>query len=135
MPLLDNPKRITQDEFGEDDKDVAERIGNYYNFFVEQATNIINGNIDFDNLNRDLITLEFTVDGSGIPIQNTRFSADIGIKGMSVINATNLTNLAVYPTGSPLISFTGSGTGVYTINHVTGLPASNKFRLVIEVIY
>jgi hypothetical protein len=135
MPLIDNPQRITPDGFEDDDKAVIEGIGVYYNTFVEQVTNVLNGKIDYDNLNRKLTTLELTVSSSGLPLQTTRFSSDVGLVGISVIKVTNLTNLVIYPTGNPLISFTASGTGVYTVNHVTGLPSGSEFRLVMELIY
>ena len=59
MPKIDTVKRITTDEFPEESREVAERIGNIYNYFAEQVTNVINGNIDSENTGRPVIPCHF----------------------------------------------------------------------------
>lgn len=135
MPLLDTVKRITTEEFKPEDREIAERIGNIYNYFAEQVTNIINGNIDFDNLQRDLITIEITVDSNGSPTQKTQFSNSVGLQGTKVIKATNLTNSVNYLQSSPFITFSALGTGLYTIDNIKGLNPNEKYSLTIELVF
>ena len=135
MPFIDTVKRITTEEFKPEDREVAERIGNIYNFFAEQVTNVLNGNIDFANLRRSLLTIDVTVAANGTPIQTTQFNNSVGLQGTKVINAVNLTNRVNFLESTPFISFTSQGTGLYTIDNITGLNAGQSYRLTIELIF
>lgn len=135
MPFIDTVKRITTDEFKPEDREVAERIGNIYNFFAEQVTNVLNGNVDFANLDRSLITLDIIVGANGNPSQTSQFNANTGLQGTKVVNAVNLTNRVNYLQSTPFISFTSQGTGLYTIDNITGLNSGESYRLTIELIF
>jgi hypothetical protein len=135
MPSIDTVKRINVDEFKQEDREVAERIANIYNYFAEQVTNVINGKLDFSNLNRAIVTVEVTAGTNGNPIQTTQFNSSTGLQGVNVIQAVNLTNRANFLQSTPFISFTASGTGVYTIDNITGLNASQRYRLTLELIF
>lgn len=135
MSRIDNIQRIIVEDFPPEDRAVASRIAEYYNYFAEQVTETINGNIDYDNLNKELKVVDVIADSSGTPILETRFQADVGLRGLTVIRAQNQDNPSIYPSGYPFISFTPDGTGIYTINNITGLPANNKFRLTLELSY
>jgi hypothetical protein len=128
MALIDTPKRIKVDDFPKEMRPAMERLGNVYNFFAEQVTNVINGNIDFENMNRSLVTISVTVGSNGVPLNTTRFTADTGIIGINVINSS------ANVTSTPFIRFTPDGTGVYTINQVTGLVANTEYSLTVELI-
>lgn len=132
---MDTVKRLNADEFKDDDKETVQRIAELYNYFAEQTTNIINGNIDFDNMNRELRQIDVVVDANGTPNITTQFSATVGMRGTNVLRVVNLTNTGTYPTGNPLISFTASGSGLYTIDNITGLVAGNEFRLTFELVF
>lgn len=134
MPRIDNVKRIKIEDFPADQQELGSRIAEVYNFFAEQVTNVLNGNVDFENLNENILTFEVTVNSSGTPIDNNRFLSSTGLQGVTVIRAINLTNSINFPTGTPFVSFTASGTGVYTINNISNLPANNKFRLTLRLI-
>lgn len=133
MARIDNVKRIKSEDFPPKDQETISRLAEVYNFFAEQVTNAINGNLDFENLTEDVFTFEVTVDSNGSPIDNSRFASSIGLQGTTVINAANLTNPAVYATQTPFISWSSNGAGIYTINNISGLPANNKFRLTIRL--
>lgn len=135
MPKIDTVKRITTDEFSEDDREVAERIGNIYNYFAEQVTNVINGNIDSENTGRPIITITTLVDANGSPIQETQFVNKTGLKGMKVIRAVNNTNRVNFTDGQPFISYISQGTGTYTIENIKGLKANEEYSLVIELVF
>lgn len=133
MPFIDTVKRITTDEFKPEDREVAERIGNVYNYFAEQVTNVLNGNIDAENLGRPIITLDVTTNANGTPTQTTRFTSKVGLKGTVVLNATNLTNRVNFVQSNPFISFNSQGNGTYTIENIRGLNPNEQYRLTVEL--
>lgn len=134
MALIDNVRRINAQEFPEDDQQTVEQLSVILNFFMEDVVNTINGNIDFANQNRELVTITLTIDANGNPIGDSRFSSNLNIIGTKVIRAFNLVNAAVFPNSAPFITYTNSGTGIYTIQNVTGLQANTNYRLLIEAI-
>lgn len=135
MPRIDNVKRITPEEVSEESREAVEAVAQYYNYFAEQVTNALNGNLDFSNLKRALLTLEVTLNANGQPVTVTKFAGNIGLKGINVIRADNLVNAAVFPSSAPFVTFGASGDGFYTVLHIAGLATLTKYRLVLELIY
>lgn len=135
MPFIDTVKRINVEDFPEEGREIVSRIAETYNFFAEQVTNTLNGNVDITNLDRNIIELTVSVNSNGIPTQAIQFTGEVGLRGTKVLRADNLTNNVNYPTSGPFVSFTPSGTGLYTIDHITGLVANNQFRLVLELVF
>ena len=136
MSLLDTPRRLQLDNISEDNRDDFRVMAELYNYFIEQVTNTINGQLSYENDTKQLVTVDVTVDATGKPILGGSFSANQGMVGHKILRADNLTNTAVYPTSAPFMTFTASnsGNGIYNIQNITGLPANNKFRLLIELI-
>lgn len=136
MALLDTPRRLQLDNISEDNRDDFRVMAELYNYFIEQVTNTVNGQLDYQNLTKNLITVDVTVDSNGNPILGGSFSAPQGMVGHKVLRADNLTNSSIYPTTAPFMTFTASnsGNGIYNIQNITGLPANNKFRLLVELI-
>jgi len=136
MSQLDNPRRLQVDEITEENRDDFRLMAELYNYFVEQVTNTVNGQIGIDNMTRELVTVEVTVDANGNPILGGTFSASIGMIGHNVIRAVNLTNPNIYPTSTPFLTYSATNTvqNLYKIQNITGLPANNKFQLIVELI-
>jgi hypothetical protein len=135
MPTIDTVKRITTEEFKSEDREIAERIGNIYNYFAEQVTNVLNGNVDLENLTKERITIELSVGTNGVPLQTTKFSSKTGLVGTNVINTVNTTNRVNFLDSKPNISFTSQGTGIYSIDHVTGLNPGENYTLTIDLLF
>ena len=132
---IDNVKRLVVENFEEDHQNTVSKIAEIYNFFAEQITNAINGNIDIDNLNRQLIEMTVKVDSNGTPIGNNKFSANTGMRGSKVIRALNKTNNNKYVVSCPFISYSPTSvTGVYIIKNIVGLEANQEYQLLIELI-
>lgn len=134
MSQLDNVKRIRAEDFDSKDQELISKLGENLNFFMEEVVNTVNGNLDINNLDREIVQVELTVGANGLPITTTRFSAGTGFRGSKVVSALNLTNVANYVDSAPFITFTPTGTGIYTINHVTGLKTNEKYRILVELI-
>lgn len=135
MPRIDNVRRINSADFPTDSQQTMAQLAEIYNYFAEQVTNTLNGGVDFSNLSRSLVEIQLSTNALGNPIQTTRFTAGIGIQGINVVRADNLTNIIGYPNSAPFVSFTTSGTGTYTIQNVTGLRPTENYRLVLELIF
>lgn len=134
MARLDSVRRINYQDYPEEDQETVEKLSVILNFFMEDVVNAINGNLDFENMNRELITLTVTVGTNGVPIAETRFASSLDIAGLKVIRADNLSNTTGFVSNAPFITYRNSGTGIYTVTNITGLTAGQSFRLVIEAI-
>lgn len=126
---------IRTEDFDGDQKKMIDRIAFPVNTFMEQTSSALDRSLDFQNLNRELITLDITVDANGNPTTQTRYSSNLKsrVAGHNCISAINTTNPLVYPTSQPFISFI-QNTNLVTINNVSGLQANQKYQIVLESI-
>lgn len=98
---------------------------------IEVLYNALNGQLTLsDNLSCTVVQVDVRVDESGIVRNGASFKLKntLNVIGTQVIDAINLTNSSVFPSGAPFITGAQTQNG-YQINHVTGLPANNIFRL------
>ena len=135
MSFMDSPKRIIADDYQEEDRELIDRLGQTLNFFMEQTTNTINGRLDFDNLNRQLIQISVIIDSNGSPITGGQFSTTQGIIGINTIRAVNTANSSIFPTTTPFVNFTSNGRTTYTIQNISGLQAGQPYTLTLELIF
>jgi len=136
MSRINNVQRILPEDFPEESRDTVSKLASILNYFMTQTTDIVNGRLDYDNINKEIITFDITVDSNGNPIQTTNFTATSGLIGGVVLNAQNLTNTATYPNSQPFVSFARLQQGnLYRVNNISGLQANNKYRITYEVTY
>lgn len=136
MGQMRNIRRLTIESFQDsENKEFVERFAPIYDELLDELTSILNGNIDDENVNGETISVNVIVDNSGIPVQTLKFTAETGLIGTRVINQKNNTNSTTYPQSGINVSWTASGTGTYTINHITGLTAGDKWSLTLELKY
>jgi hypothetical protein len=107
---------------------------------MEQVHNALDNNIDFSNLNQDLIDITVVVDANGQMIKsetnpalvnNPQFTSNKINRaiGSLVIKAQNTTDSSIYPDSSPFIHFSTISNGLFRINKINGLQANNTYRL------
>jgi len=134
MAKINNYKAISYTDYSEEAAELMEDLADILNPFMREVTDAINGNIDFDNLQQNIVELQVTVNSSGVPNVTRLNVGRSSIKGLDVINARNLTNSSVYPTAKPFISFSPTtSSNVITLNNISGLPSGNRFALTIIV--
>lgn len=130
--------RITEEDFAQEDLELIQKLARSLNPFLEQVSQAMSKNIDFDNLNQEVLTFTLKVDALGKPLTTSqiRHSLKTRPKGLVCVSARNLTNPTTYPTGTPFVSFSFSGSdySVLTINAISGLPANMDFELTLIVI-
>lgn len=132
---LSNIKRIVKEDFDTDDQAVAERIGYIVNGVFDQLSIAFNKNIDFDNLNQEILSFDIIVDSNGIPKNKTSIKTQLNnVRGLICIRATPR-NSNVYVNSAPFISYLiNSSERTLSIQHITGIPADKPFNLVVIAI-
>lgn len=130
MPKLNNVQRIRPEDFNEDYSQLVAQLGDILNEFMQQVVDLSDKNVDFENLNQNLIQFDITVDASGNPLSTNQINVGkTAPNGMNIIYAQNLTSSQVYVNSQPFISYVRQGNGLVTVKNIAGLPANNKFRL------
>lgn len=132
MALIDNPQKLKAEDFTEEHRETVEKISTIYNYFVEQVTNTINGNLDKDNTTSDLVEIDLIVDANGIPTYGSKFSAKSGMKGSKVVSCKSVGSIT-YPSSAPFITFETVSSTLYNIKHCTGIQANVKFKVLLEL--
>lgn len=98
---------------------------------LEVLYECLNGKVSLvDNMACSVRQVDVRVNELGVVQNGASFSLDdnLNVIGTQVIDAINITNSSVFPTGAPFITGAQTQNG-YSILHVTGLPANNIFRL------
>ena len=134
MAKISNYRRISTGDFSAENSQDMNQLAEILNPFMRDVTDVVNGNIDFENLKQNKIQFEVIVDATGKPNVTQLNIGTPQFDGFNVINARNLTNPSVYPTGVPFISATPTGNQVININNISNLPANNKF-LITAIVY
>lgn len=124
--------RLVAEDFPKDQQSLINKLASIYNPMIDQFNIIFNKQIDFQNLNQQLITLTTTVDGSGAPNDLLQVVSTLKtqVKGIVSINAINVTDNTTL-TGGISFLFTNTSDKLITITQITGLPADKKFNLVV----
>lgn len=132
MGRIPDIKRIQKSDFEEKYQSLIEKLSFPINSFFEQTRSALDHNIDFTNLNQEIITVDVIVDVNGVPTTNIQYRSSLKTKviGHAAINALNISGAAGFPTGQPFITFSQTDKLV-TILNVTGLPANTKYRLIV----
>lgn len=124
-------KRLLSADFEKEYKKLIDQLSQTLNNGVEVLYNIqLNGISLRDNINCTVKDVIVTVDASGTPTQTSAFKLNNTNKvdGISIILALNQTNSSVYPISHPFITGV-QGTGVYTIQNISGLQAGQSYLL------
>lgn len=133
MAKIPNYRRISTGDFSAENSQDMNQLAEILNPFMRDVTDVINGQIDFENLSQNIIQFEATVDSNGVPVNKQVNIGTPNFNGFNVINARNITNPNTYPTGQPFISAVPTGSQVVNINNISNLPANNKFLLTVIV--
>lgn len=130
--------RIVEEDFSQEERNLIQKLARALNPFLEQISQAMTKNIDYDNLNRELLTYTVTVGSDGKPTDSKELKHNLKTKpkGFNCISARNLSGNSLIPSGTPFVmfEFKGSDYSVITVNAVCGLPANTKFELILEVI-
>ncbi len=127
---LNDLKKIDVGDFPEENQEFVGKLAFILNPLLEQLTNAFTKNIDFDNLNQEVITFDVTINADGTPKGKLEIKTSTRTRpqGLTVIRADNLTLDGTVPTATPFITFTTEGKNII-VQKITGIPADKKYRL------
>ncbi len=135
MSRITTPSIIRGEDFPEETRETVDKLASIINPFMDETYRQMNGNINFENLNRQLVTVDVKINSSGTVVNSPqiRMSIRSRLGGTNVISAENLVNSNTYPTSHPFLSWTVNG-NILTITNITGLQANSTYRLTVELI-
>ena len=132
-------KRLYESDFAEEYRDLIKTLASSFNNDMENVYLALSRRISVrDNVHCTVKTVTTAIDSNGLPIDAISFQLEreggtqavTKILGCQVFKVVNLTNDAVYPTGTPFITFSQNEQNI-TIEHIAGLPANNIFELTV----
>lgn len=137
MPKLSDIRRIIPEDV--DDKstptEVVEAVAGSYNEFADELYQVINGQLDFDNLNRAKVTIDISFDSTGKPVGNVNIATNLAFVSMLYIGKIqNTTNAVERITQVPYLDWSYQGNGVVKINYGIGFTPGRKYKLTLELI-
>ena len=131
---INNVTEIRPDDFKKEDRQTIGQIAEIMNPFMQQVVELADKRGSFDNREENFLTVEMTVDASGVPVLNNKIKTDKArANGFAVVAAFNTTDASITATEQPFISYVQLASGFVQVNKITGLPANQKFRLNIIV--
>lgn len=131
---LSNVRRIIVEDFKQEDREVAGKIAEIVNSFMEEVVSLTQGNIEIDNLNRSIVNIDITIDPTGKPQGVSQIQTGLTTyTGSRILNVQSLTGGDVI-ISAPYIDFSNQGNGLVKINKIIGLALGRKIRVTIEFI-
>lgn len=136
MAKIEIPSKIRAENFGEENRAVASGIGAVYNQFVDQLYFLLQGNIDFENLNRQLADVTVTINGAGKIINPPAIRPTLRSKTRAIYcgKAICLTDNQTFPLTAPFVSFEIANNNTLLITNVTGLQPNTQYLLTLELV-
>lgn len=103
---------------------------------MDQTINVLNGNVDFQNLNQEIVNYTISVDGSGNIINPPNIRVNLASKpqGIICISAINLSNSTIFPTNQPFVSFTLQNNTTINVLNISGLQNNSQYSLKLLII-
>lgn len=135
MSKIQIPQKIREEDFSEEDRELASKIGGVYNQFSDEVYRVLSKGIDIENLKQQRSTLTVQIGSTGLLATQYQIKSNLSEKivGVRVLNAVNLDNPSTYPTSWPGVSFAINGSIINILN-ITGLQNNSTYSLLLELI-
>lgn len=135
MAKIQIPKKVRSEDFKPEERDLVDKFAFIINDAFDSFYQTFTKGIDYENLNRQVVVLTVTMDKLGKVSQSptVKITANGRIRGVNVLNAVNVNNINIYPTGAPFVSWSVNA-NLLTILNITGLQASSQYQLTLELI-
>ena len=129
---ISNTRRIVVEDFKSEDRETVGKIAEIVNAHMEEVVNLTQGNIGIDNLTRNYVTGDFTVDTAGKPIGVSQIRIGLNsFVGKTIINVQSLSGGDAV-VSAPYLDCTYQGNGLVKINKIIGLVPGKKLRITFE---
>lgn len=129
-------KRIAKEDFAAQYQDLVDKLAFPLNSFMEQTRNLFTKNIDFQNLNQELITLRVQTDENIKPLAKPAFKSTLTtkVRGIVVLSASIVANGNIsYIQQAPFISFSQNN-NIISVDNISGLAAETTYDLLLLTI-
>jgi len=131
---LSNVRRIVIEDFPKESRQTVEKLAVILNPFMEEVNTLTTGNISYDNLARNKVIVDLTVDASSVPVGITQINTQLtSFSGSIITNVQSLVGGA-NTASAPYLDCTYQGNGIVRINKVYGLVTGKKTRITVEFI-
>ena len=134
---LPSPKRLNLESIPQEQQQLASEIASIINSFMEDSTNIINGNIGFDNLNRKVVQINVQTGATGAvqPVE-IRTGLSSNPVGCTVLNIymTNAPTQVPNINSAPFVCFSPIGNGNIRITKILNLEKNSKYTITLEIV-
>lgn len=131
MSRLPDIKRIRIEDFAEEEQEMVGKLAYSMNTFMDQVINVLTKNVDFTNLNQQIVNYTVVTDSSGdiVNPSDIRNNLNSKIQGIICIKAVNTKNSTVYPTGMPWVSWDFEDESIIQVTDITNLTANTEYAL------
>lgn len=135
MPKIEIPKRLRAEDYSNEYKALISKLSITFTPFMDSVYRVLNGGIDFENLNQQIDDVVIITDSAGLAINPPKIKKKVSgrIRGSIVVNAVNMLNPNVFPVSAPFVQ-TIDANDIITIQHVGGLQPNSQYRLTIQFI-
>lgn len=131
---IDNARRIVVEDFKQEDRETVGKLSEILNSFMEQVTDLTQGNIGIDNLDRTIVRIDITVNAAGQVLGVNQIQTGLtSYSGKNIIDIQSLTG-GDNVISAPYLDCSYQGNGLVKINKFIGLPVGKKVRVTIEFI-
>lgn len=131
MAKLPSFRRIITQDYDPQYRDLVDTLSVSLNQGIEVLYDLLNGNLSLkDNFASTIKEIDVEVDAAGKPKTKTviKKNSTDRMEGLWVLRVQNLTNSNIYPTGTPLISYTET-TDTIIVDNITNLQVGYIFRI------
>lgn len=127
-----NVRRIVVEDFKQDDREAVAKLAEIVNPFMEEVVDILQGKVGIDNLTRNYVKIDITVDALGKPLGVNQIQTGLqSYTGKVILDVQNLSG-GDNVISTPYLDCTYVGNGLVKVNKFTGLPVGKKLRITIE---
>ena len=132
---IPNVSRIIVEDFKQEDRETVAKLAAILNQFMDSVVELSRKNIGFDNMDRNLVSIDITVNSQGIPIGVNQINTNLTTyRGKNILDVQSLKPGTTNVTSTPYLDCTPQGNGIVRINRFYGIPANVKVRVTIEFI-
>lgn len=131
---LSNVRRIIVEDFPQEDRATVGKIAEIVNNFMQEVTELTQGNIGIDNLTRTIQQIDIQVSTTGVPVGVSQINTGLSsFSGHKIINVQSLSG-GDNVVSAPYLDCQYQGNGIIRINKFIGLAPNKKLRVTIEFI-
>lgn len=130
MARVPDFKRITVEDFPQEDQALVKKLAFPINSHIEQVRSALSKNLDFENLAQEIKTISFTTNENGAPLNTVTFKSNMAnrVQGIQVVRTVITSNNTTFADQLPVISWS-QAVDIVTIIHIGGLLPETQYEL------